>query len=59
MPRTVISLNDDAEKTEEEKNIAAQVLAKKISRSVLTALQGTLDPSKGANATSNALVGFR
>ena len=58
MPRTVmVFLNDDAGKTEQEKNIAAQALAKKSLEAYWTALQGTLDPSKVANATSNALVG--
>lgn len=58
MPRTVmVFLNDEEGTTEEEKNEAAQALAKKSLSAYWTALQGTLDPSKVEKATSNALVG--
>ena len=58
MPRTVmVFLNDDADKTEEERNVAANALAEKSLGAYWTALQGTLDPSKVKKAASNALIG--
>ena len=58
MPRTVmVFLNDDADKSEEERNVAANILAEKSLGAYWTALQGTLDPSKVKKAASNALIG--
>jgi hypothetical protein len=53
----MVFLNDDADKTEEERNVAANALAEKSLGAYWTALQGTLDPSKVKKAASNALIG--
>ena len=58
MPRTVmVFLNDEEGKSEQEKNEAAQQLAKKSLSAYWTALQGTLDLTKVSQAANNALVG--
>jgi hypothetical protein len=58
MPRTVmVFLNNDADKTEEQKNAAALVHAKKALSAYWNALEGTLDTRKVDSATDNALVG--
>ena len=53
----MVFLNDDADKSEEERNVAANILAEKSLGAYWTALQGTLDPSKVKKAASNALIG--
>jgi len=57
MPRTVMVFVDDAEGSEEDKNRRAKEAAQSALSAYWTALEGTLDPSKVARATNNALIG--
>ena len=58
MPRTVIIvINDDADKSQDEQDAAAQVHAKQAISSYWNALAGTIDPQKIEKAANNALIG--
>lgn len=58
MPRTVfVFVNDEPDLSADEQSAAAKHEAEAALAAYWTALEGTLDPSKVARATNNALVG--
>jgi alkanesulfonate monooxygenase SsuD/methylene tetrahydromethanopterin reductase-like flavin-dependent oxidoreductase (luciferase family) len=58
MPRTVmVFLNEEEGLSPEERSAAAEVESQQALAAYWTALEGTLDPSKVAKATDNAVIG--